>query len=71
MVVECPVMQPYRESCGISTFITSIRAMSNQLSARKMYALYLDDTDGELLNAKTQDLLHMYIGWHNLMEIDI
>ena len=45
--------------------------MSNQLSARKMYALYLDDTDGELLNAKTQDLLHMYIGCHNLMEIDI
>ena len=71
MVIDCPAMKPYRDSCGIAAFISSMRVLKPQISSTKVYALYLDDKDVDQLSSKTQDLLYMYVGWFNLMEIDI
>ena len=71
MVIECPAMTYYRNSCGIGKFIRAFKLLKPQISSIKLYALLLSDRDPEKMNEKALDLYHMYVGWHSLMNINI
>ena len=71
MVIDCPQMELYRSSCNIGPFIEVVRFTRPRASSVKIYAMYLSDRNYEMFCKKYQDLLHMYLGWHNLMGIDI
>ena len=71
MVIECPAMTYYRNSCGIGKFIRALKLLKPQISSIKLYALLLSDRDPEKMNEKALDLYHMYVDWHSLMNINI
>lgn len=71
MLIDCPQMTQYRNSCGLGPFIAAYRSTKTHLSSVKIYAMYLNDSFPDIINKKTLDLYHMYLGWHNLMKIEI
>ena len=71
MIIECPEMSHYRNSCRIGSFIRDYRVLRPQISSLRLFALYMSDSDLEEMNEKSLDLYHMYLGWHNLMNIPI
>ena len=71
MIIECPKMTQYRNSCGIASFIQAYRCSRPHLSALKLYALYFNDLSADSMEWKGTDLYHMYLGWHSLMKINI
>ena len=71
MVIECPQMSFYRNSCGIGSFVREFKVLRPQISSLKLYALYLSDRDPEKMYEKSLALYHMYLGWHGLMNIPI
>ena len=71
MVIDCPEMEVYRSSCNVGSFIKAVRFTRPGTSSVKLYAMYLSDRNSEMFCKKYKDLLHMYLGWHNLMGIDI
>ena len=71
MLIDCPTMTQYRESCNLGMFIKTYRRISPQMSSVKIYALYLNDTHPITLKEKAIDLYHMKIGWHIKMKIEM
>lgn len=71
MLIDCPLMSTHRSSCGLASFITAYRAFKPQISSRKLYSLFLSDSNLDILHDRTVDLYHMYLGWHTLMKINI
>ena len=69
--MECPRMSPFRKSCGIGSFIQAYKCIRPHLSSLKLYSLYLNDSYPESMKDKAIDLYHMYLGWRDLMNIDI
>ena len=71
MLIDCPQMARYRGSCGLGPFISSYRMYRPHLSSIKLYALFLSDSNLDVISDRTVDLFHMYLGWHTLMNIPI
>ena len=71
MVIECPAMSYFRNSCEIGKFVRAFKLFKPQMSSLKLYALYLSDREPDKMNEKALNLYHMYLGWHSLMKIDI
>ena len=71
MLIDCSPMSTYRSSCGLASFITAYRAFQPQMSSNKLYSLFLNDSNLDILRDRTLDLYHMYLGWHTLMNINI
>ena len=71
MIIECPAMAHYRNTCGIAPFIAAFKFTRAASSPLKLYALYMNDENPEDMNNKAFDLYHMYLGWHSLMNISI
>ena len=71
MVIDCPLMEMYRSSCKIGPFIKAIRLTRPSSSSVKLYAMLLNDSNSDKFCDRYKDLLHMYMGWHNLMGIVI
>ena len=69
--MECNQMSQYRNSCGIGPFIRAYKCTRPHISFLKLYALYLNDNSPENMLPKTNDLLHMHLGWHTEMKIPI
>jgi hypothetical protein len=71
MLIECPMMAQYRETCGLGPYITAHRRVKPQISSLKIFALYLNDRVSAKMQKKAIDLYHMKLGWHKLMQIDL
>ena len=71
MVIDCPKMDRYRDSCGIGSFVRAHRRSSPGISSIKLYSLYLNDTMMDSIQGRSIDLYTMKVGWHTLMKIDI
>lgn len=71
MLIDCPTMSQYRESCGLGPFVTAYRRAYPQMSSVKIFALYLNDNSPENMKIKALDLYHMKLGWHNCMNISL
>ena len=70
MLIDCPYMTQYRNSCGLGKFIVAYGRMKPSLSSVKLFALYLNDSYPEHMKKKAYDLFHMRLGWHKLMKIN-
>ena len=71
MLIDCPQMDVYRQTCGLGPFVTAYRRMNPQISALKIFALYLDDNQPQNLKSRALELYHMKLGWHTLMNITL
>ena len=71
MLIDCPLLACYRSSCRIGPIIKAVRCTRPAISSIKLYAMFLNDSRPESFCEKYEDLLPMYLGWHNLMKIDM
>lgn len=71
MLVDCPEMTEFRESCGLGPFISAYRRMNPHISSIKIFALYLNDNHSDKMKKKSLDLFHMKLGWHSRMNINL
>ena len=71
MLVDCPSISQYRNTCGLGPFIAAYRGIKPHISSVRLYALFLNDSNPEKMSKKSFDLYHMVLGWHLLMNIDI
>ena len=71
MLIDCPEMVQYRDSCEIGSFVRALRFNNHSLSSMKLYAMYLDDSNPDSILRRSNVLYHMYIGWHSLMGIPV
>ena len=71
MLIDCPEMTSYRNSCSLGSFISAYLKMQPQISSIKIYALYLNDSKPETMHKKALDLYHMKLGWYRQMNITI
>ena len=71
MTIDCPAMSFYRNSCSLGPYVEAFRKINPIMSAVKIYAYYLNDTDQSGLKDKIQNLYRMKIGWHSLMKIPL
>lgn len=71
MIIDCPKMAPYRDSCGIGPYVRAHRRASPGISSIKLYSLYLDDTLLDSIKGRSLDLYAMKVGWHALMKIEL
>ena len=71
MVIECPKLSLYRDSCGIGPFTAAHRLATPGISSIKLFSLYMNDKNPEAVRDKAMDLYNMKVGWHTLMKIDI
>ena len=69
LLIECPEMAAYRNSCRIGPFINVYRGIYPSISSIKLYALYLNDCQPEDIKDKALSLYHMKTGWMSLMNI--
>ena len=69
LVVECPVLDPYRKTCDIGPFVTFYKSMKPRLSSVKIYAMYLSDRKVENMKKKALSLYTMKVAWYKLMNI--
>ena len=71
MIVDCPIMEPYRKLCEIGPFVRLYKTMNRHYTSVKIYAMYLDDRDHKAVQRKSLALYSMKIGWHRLMNIPL
>ena len=71
VVIDCPHLAPYRNSCGIGPFVRVFKRAIPEISSIKLYALFLDDKEPHRIKTKAMDLYSMKVGWHVLMNIDL
>ena len=64
-------MNVYRQSCSLGPFLEVHRQHRSNISAIKLYALYLNDRHPESVQVKALSLYHMKTGWMTLMNIPI
>ena len=64
-------MAPERTRNGIATFIDEVKKISPSISSTKLYALFLRDTDPEVMYTRSISLYSMNLVWHKLMGIDL
>lgn len=69
LLIECPEMAAYRNSCRIGPFINVYKGIYPSISSIKLYALYLNDCQPEDIKNKALSLYHMKTGWMSLMNI--
>ena len=71
MLIDCPSMARYRDTCEIGSFVSMYRMSQPQISSVRLYAMYLSDACVDNLKEKILALYHMKLGWHKLMKIDM
>ena len=71
MLIDCPAMAQYRNSCGLGPFIRVHRQVKPGISSVKLFMIFLSDKDCALLLKRAMDLYTMKLGWHTLMDIDL
>ena len=71
MLMDCPKMSLYRESCELGPFIKAHKLVSPGISSIKLYARYLNDRDPASMKRKALALYSMKVGWHSLMKIEL
>lgn len=67
MLIDCPAMAYYRNTCELVRYISMHRIVQPQISSLKLYAMYLDDSKPCNLKEKILSLYHMKNGWMTLM----
>ena len=65
------MMEQYRASCGLGSFIRVHRMIKPGLSSIKLFALFLNDRDSTVMYKRALDLYTMKLGWHSLMGIEL
>ena len=71
MLIDCPELSYYRNSCGVGPFVQFYCQIFPHISSCKIYALYLNDDQPDQMQRKAYDLYHMKIGWHSCMNIEL
>ena len=71
MLIDCPSMNYYRDTCELGLFVTMYRRSQPQISSVKLYAMYLSDSVLDNFKEKVLTLYHMKLGWHKLMKIEL
>ena len=71
MLIDCPSMAHYRDTCEIGSFVLMYRRLQPQISSVKLYAMYVSDSCVDNLKEKILSLYHMKLGWHKLMKIEM
>ena len=69
MLIDCPAMEPYRQTCAIGPFIDVYKSLQPSISSVKLMSLYLSDSPGTNIKSKALSLYYMQKGWENLMNI--
>ena len=67
LLIVCPEMTLYRNSCFLGSFIRIHRNLVPSISPAKLYSLFLDDRNIEDIDDKIQCLFHMKTAWENKM----
>jgi hypothetical protein len=70
MLIMCTAMNDYRSSCDLGKYITMYRNLQPQISAAKIYSLFLNDALCKNLKERILSLYHMKIGWCTKMGIE-
>ena len=70
MLIQCPAMSDYRNSCDLGQQITIYRELQPQISSAKIYSLYLNDALCKNLKERILSLYHMKIRWCTKMSIE-
>ena len=71
LLIDCVSMGTYRRSCEIASFIEIYRRIQPTLSSIKLFAMFLDDRNPEVLKRRAVSLYTMLLGWHKLMNIEM
>ena len=69
MLIECPAMTPYRQTCDLGTFISVYKVLQPSILSTKLMSLYLLDPPGTDIKRKGLALYYMQKGWENLVGI--
>ena len=69
MIIECPSLKLYRESCYLGQFVCTHRALNPTISSIKLYSLFLEDSSPDKMKLKASCLYSMKVAWHTLMGI--
>ena len=69
MLICCPQMSSYRDSCILGPFISSYRKIRPSISALRLFTLFLNDRVPSSMQRKAFALHHMKSGWLTLMKI--
>ena len=64
-------MEQYRNSSGIQSFILAHRRSTPHISSLKLFAIFLNDSNPDLIKKRAVSLYSMLLGWHSLMKIDM
>ena len=71
MLIDCPRMSKYRESCELGSFVKAHKLANPGISSIKLYSLYLNDKNPASMKRKALVLYSMKVGWHSLMKIEL
>ena len=71
LLIDCSAMTQFRNSCDLGSFISAYRKTSPQISSLKLYALFLNDSNPDLLKKRAMSLYTMQLAWHQLMNINM
>ena len=69
MLIDCPAMEPYRQTCAIGTFISVYKTLQPSISSVKLMSLYLSDSPGTDIKSRCLALYYMQTGWEQLMKV--
>ena len=69
MIVECPQLTAYRDSCTLGQFVKSIKRLRPGISSVKIYAQYLSDIHPEDIHEKAMCLFSMKTAWDQLIRL--
>ena len=70
MLIDCPAMSGYRNTCELYSFIATYRRLQPQISSLKLYSIYLNDSLCTNIKEKVLTLYHMKAGWMKKMGIN-
>ena len=71
MLIDCKELEQSRATCGLGAFIRAKRIINPHVSSLKIFALFLNDCDAELIKKRALDLFFMKLSWHKLMKIEL
>ena len=69
MLIECPQLKIYRDSCMLGHFVNSIKRLRPGISPVKIYAEFLSDSHPEDIHDKAMCLYSMKTAWEQQMRL--
>ena len=69
LAIDCPSLSLYRNNTSLGSFIAAHRWLNPSISSLKLYSMFLDDSDADVMNKRGSDLFSLKVAWEQLVDI--